>query len=106
VPRIKHKDGSVKTLSVPWARPGSGFTLLFEAFSMLLLENEMPVNKAANVLGVYPKRLWNVFNYWVSLAHKEDKIEDLTKIGFDETSSKKGHNYVTTMVDLEERRVL
>ena len=29
VPRIKTKDGCVKTVSVPWARPKSGFTLLF-----------------------------------------------------------------------------
>ena len=37
VPRIKQKDGKVKTVQVPWARPGSGFTLLFEAFAMLLI---------------------------------------------------------------------
>src|SRR5690606_17681398 len=54
VPRIKQGDGKTRTVSVPWARPGSGFTLLFEAFAMLLIENEMPVNKAAGILGVYP----------------------------------------------------
>lgn len=106
VPKIKQADGKVKTQAVPWARKGSGFTLLFEAFSMLLIENEMPVNKAAKILQVYPKRLWNVFSYWISIAHQDDTIEDLTKIGFDETSVRKGHNYVTTMVDLEQRRVL
>lgn len=106
VPRVKQADGSIKTQAVPWARKGSGFTLLFEAFSMLLIENEMPVNKAANILQVYPNRLWNVFNYWVSIAHNKDEIEKPEKVGFDETSVKKGHNYVTTMVDLEEKRVL
>lgn len=106
VPKLKQSDGKTKTQQVPWARKGSGFTLLFEAFPMLLIENEMPVSKAAQVLGVYPNRLWNVFNYWISKAHNEDEIEDLTKIGFDETSVKKGHNYVTTMVCLKERRVL
>src|SRR5690606_27669168 len=29
VPRIKQGDGKTRTVSVPWARPGSGFTLLF-----------------------------------------------------------------------------
>ncbi len=106
VPRIKQADGKIRTQPVPWARKGSGFTLLFEAFSMLLIENEMPVNKAAKILGVYPNRLWTVFNYWVSIAHNKDEIEGLEKVGFDETSMKKGHNYVTTMVDLEEKRVL
>lgn len=106
VPRVKQSDGKIKTQQVPWARPRSGFTLLFEAFSMLLIESEMPVNKAARVLGVNPHRLWNIFNYWISKAHNADQPGELDKIGFDETSSKKGHRYVTTMVDLTQRRVL
>ncbi len=106
VPRIKQKDGRIKTQPVPWARKGSGFSLLFEAYVMLLIENEMPLNKVGTVLNVYPKRLWTIFNYWISRAHKSDVIANVTKIGFDETSVKKGHNYVTTMVDIEERRVL
>lgn len=106
IPRVKEKCGKIRTQSVPWARPQSGFTLLFEAFSMLLIENEMPVNKAAKILGVYPNRLWTVFNYWISRAHNADEVGSLKQIGFDETSTKKGHHYVTTMVDLKERRVL
>ncbi len=106
VPRVKQSDGKIKTQPVPWARPQSGFTLLFEAFSMLLIENEMPINKAAEVLSVYPKRLWTIFNYWISLAHTSDEIGELKQVGFDETSTKKGHQYVTTTVDLQERRVL
>jgi len=57
VPRIKDKGGNVKQVPVPWARKGSGFTLLFEAYAMTLIEREMPVNKAADLLGVYPQRL-------------------------------------------------
>jgi len=106
VPKVKQANGKIKTQPVPWARKGSGFTLLFESFAMLLIENEMPVNKAAKVLKVYPNRLWTIFNYWVSIAHSEDEIEELEKVGFDETSMKQGHNYVTTMVDLDEKRVL
>ena len=106
VPRVVQKDGKTTTHQVPWARKGSGFTLLFEAYSMLLIENEMPVNKVARIVGVYPNRLWNVFSYWISKAHKADKIEKLKSVGFDETSTRKGHNYVTTCVDLDTRRVL
>ena len=106
VPRIKQKDGKTRTVQVPWARPQSGFTLLFEAFSMLLIENEMPINKAAKILGVYPNRLWTIFNYWISRAHNTDKIGSLSQVGFDETSTRKGHHYITTMVDLKQRRVL
>ena len=33
VPKVKQADGKIKTYPVPWARKGSGFTLLFEAIS-------------------------------------------------------------------------
>jgi len=106
VPRVKNREGKIELQSVPWARKNSGFTLLFEAYAMLLIENEMPVSKAAKTVKVYPQRLWRVFDYWISIAHTEDKISELENVGFDETSTKKGHNYVTILVDMQDRRVL
>jgi transposase len=106
VPRINTADGKTATVQVPWAREGSGFTLLFEAFSMLLIESEMPVNKAADIMGVYAQRLWNMFNYWVERAREADDQSGVEVLGIDETSTKKGHNYVTLAVDMEERRII
>ena len=106
VPRMTQSSGEVKTVVVPWARTGSGFTLLFEAFAMLLIEYEMPVNKVASTLRVVAHRLWRVFNFWVKDAIKEDNLESVKQVGIDETSSKKGHDYVTVCVDLEKRRVI
>ncbi|MBK6935012.1 MAG: transposase family protein [Bacteroidales bacterium] len=40
MPRVKDKNNKVHTIQVPWARSGSGFTLLFEAYSMLLMEQD------------------------------------------------------------------
>lgn len=106
VPRIKQSSGEVRTVVVPWARPGSGFTLLFEAFAMLLIEYEMPVNKVASTLRVVANRIWRVFNFWVTDGVQKDSLESVKQVGIDETSSKKGHNYVTVCADLEERRVI
>ena len=106
VPRIKQKDGKVKTVQVPWARQGSGFTLLFEAFAMLLIEYEMPINKVGSTIRVEPHRVWRVFNHWVEEGVKKDDLSTVTQVGIDDTSSKKGHNYVTVNVDLEKRRVI
>jgi hypothetical protein len=50
VPRIKQSSGEIRTVVVPWARPGSGFTLLFEAFAMLLIGK--PTTK---YLLIYPR---------------------------------------------------
>lgn len=106
VPRVKTDGDNTETVQVPWARPGSRFTLLFEAFSMLLIESEMPVSKAADIMDVYPQRLWNMFSYWIEKAHQADDQSQVTVLGIDETSSKKGHSYMTVAVDMKERRVV
>ena len=41
VPRVKLEDGKVRQISMPWEGKSKGFTLLFEAFSMHLIENEI-----------------------------------------------------------------
>lgn len=106
VPRITTTEGKVRSVEVPWARPGSGFTLLFEALSLALIEREMPVNRVAEVLKVNPQRIWTIFNHWIGKAIAADDPGTLTQLGVDETSTKKGHHYVTLGVDLDEARVV
>jgi transposase len=106
VPRITDSTGKVVTVQVPWARANSGFTLMFEAFSMALIESEMPVSRVAKLLKVNPDRIWTVFNHWVGKALAADRCEELTRLAIDETSSKRGHKYVTVGVDLDNQRVV
>jgi transposase len=106
VPRIRCTSGKVRQVAVPWAREGSGFTLLFEAFAMGLVEAEMPVNKVGETLGEYPNRIWTIFDHWLGIAYSEADHSTVRQLGLDETSSKKGHNYVTVGVDMEQRRVV
>jgi transposase len=56
VARIDCSDRGVRLVNVPWARPGSGFTLLFEAFVMTLVK-DMPVSAAARLVGEHDTRL-------------------------------------------------
>ena len=106
VPRIKTSRGEIRQVQVPWARPNSGFTLLFEAYAMSLIENEMPVKKAAEILHILPKRLWRIFNFWIGRAFHVNDQSNVKAVGIDETSKKKGHDYVMVAADLEERRVV
>jgi transposase len=106
VPRITTSEGKVRAVDVPWARPQSGFTLLFEAFALALIEREMPVTRVAEILDVNPQRVWTVFNHWISKARASDDPSAITRLGVDETSSKKGHSYVTIGVDLDAARVI
>jgi len=107
VPRIKNEtDQKVSQVQVPWSRKGSGFTLLFEAFSMALIELEMPVNKVGKLLVEYPNRIWTIFKYWIGIAYNEADHSDIKNLGIDETSSKKGHKYMTVAVDMDTKRVI
>jgi transposase len=106
VPRIKTGENSIHQVAVPWARENSGFTLLFEAYTMLLIESEMPVSKVSACVKVTAPRIWRVFNYWIVRAFSKDRLATVTQIGMDETSRKKGHHYVTVFADLEQRRVI
>ena len=106
VPRIEQSDGKIRQQSVPWARSGSGFTLLFEAYAMLLIESEMPVSKVADCVQVTAPGVWRVFDCWIEKSKRQDDLSQVIEIGIDETSSKKGHNYVTVFVDMNNRRVI
>lgn len=106
VPRIRMSDGKVRMVEVPWARPGSGFTLLFEAYTMKLIESEMPVSSVAKQTKVTAPRIWRVFHHWVSKARARIDLSGVRRIGIDETFSRKGHNYITNFVDLDTRELI
>jgi len=105
VPRVQCPTCGVKRVNVPWARPGSGFTLLFEALIMTLVK-VMPVQSAAQIVGEHDTRLWRVLHHYVDDARERADYSDVAKLALDETAARRGHNYVTLFVDLFMRRVL
>ena len=70
-PRVKCPKCGVRRVPVPWAREGSGFTLLFEAF-LLVLAKEMPVNAVARIVGEHDTRIWRILRHYVELFHVHD----------------------------------
>jgi transposase len=105
VPRVKCSRCGVKTVAVPWARPGVGFTLLFEAFALVLVR-DMPVKAAARILREHDTRIWRVLHYYVQYARRKENFSEVSQIGTDETSWKKRHQYVSVFVDLKESRTI
>ena len=104
LPRVKCGEHGVKTINVPWAREGSGFTLLFEGW-VVELAKHLPVATIANMVDEYDTRLWRFIKHYVDEARSREDYSDVTAIGIDETS-KKGHKYVTVVVDLNQRKVI
>lgn len=107
VPRVNcpNEGCGVKQVQVPWARAGSGFTLLFEALVMTMAR-DMPVNVMARLFSVTDTRLWRVINAYVEMARAKEDFSDVKRIGVDETSVKKGHDYVSFFFDLDKKKLL
>ena len=104
-PRVQCSRCGVHRIAVSWARPDSGFTLLFEAF-VLQLAKAMPLLAIARLVGEHDTLLWRIVNHYVDLARSKADHSQVTQVGIDETAARRGHNYVSLFVDMQARKVL
>lgn len=106
VPRIQCSQcGGTTQPPVPWAREGSHFTLMFEALA-LTLAREMPVAICARMLGCSQQALWRLIDAHVQRARARESHAGVRTLGIDETACRRGHNYVTLVHDIEQRKLL
>ena len=109
IPRVKLPEGSVRQVSPPWAGKLSGFTLLFEAF-LLLLARETTFTGAARISGLSVHRVMSLCERYVDEAVSTADFSEVRRLAIDETSRAKGHDYVSLFADAdpdpERRRVL
>lgn len=104
-PRVECSHCGVHRVAVPWARPDSGFTLLFEALVMMLAKS-MPVLAVARLVGEYDTLIWRIVTHYVEAARAKADYSTVSQIGVDETASRRGQLYVSLFVDLGQRKVL
>lgn len=105
VPRVRCEACGVRRVTVAWARAGSGFTLLFEALVMALVAS-MPVARVARTVGEHDTTLWRVIHHYVEQARARADHGEVSRVAFDETAARRGHDYVSLFVDLDHARVL
>jgi transposase len=105
VPRVTCGDCGVHLIEVPWARKQSGFTFLMDAI-ILTLAQSMPISKVAKMLDEHDTRVWRVIIYYVKKSRSKEDFSNVSIIGLDETSFKKGHKYITIVADIESSKVI
>jgi transposase len=105
VPRVDCAEHGVHLVAVPWARPGSGFTLLMEV-AMLTFAKQMPIAPLAEMAREHDTRIWRVIEHHVHTTRASLDYSGVTQVGMDETSARRGHDYVSIFMDLAERRVV
>jgi len=105
VPRVKCSEHGVVTVTVPWAEPGSGFTALFEALVIDWLK-EASVQAVSRRMSLSWNAIDGIMQRAVirGLAQREETSPE--RIGVDETSFRKRHDYVTVVSDRDNSTVL
>lgn len=104
-PRVKLPSGSVRLVEPDFAGRLNGFTLLFEAF-ILMLSGQMPFAAVSRIVGESAHRVLAVCEKYVEMACGLADHSDVTALAIDETSRARGHSYVTLAADADARRVL
>jgi transposase len=100
-PRVECPDHGVKIARVLRAEPGSRFTILFERFAIDLLQATQTVKGAQEILRTNWDQTWNVVQPAVARGLERKQVKDVPRIGIDEKAFRKGHDYVTLLVNLD-----
>ena len=104
-PRVKLPDGRVVLIELDWAGNLAGFTLLFEALVLAMVQH-MTFAGVAELTGLSWHRVHAICSRYVDLAVEQADLSGVTAVAFDETSSRRGHNYITLAADTEQRKVV
>lgn len=106
LPRAKCRQcGHVHRVAPPWKGLSKHFTKAFEAYA-LLLAREMPIKRAAEIIGASDTRLWRLIRAHIAAARAAADWSAVLCVGVDEMSVRKGGKSLTVFADLEKCRVL
>lgn len=96
VPRIECPTHGVRQVAVPWGEPGSHFTSVFEALAISWLR-EATISAVARILRLSWGQIDGIMQRAVKRGLARRVPRQLTRIGIDETSYQKRHEYVTVV---------
>lgn len=100
VPRVECPEHGVKTIRVPWAEPGSPFTALYEALIIDWLR-AANTRAVARRMGLTWDQVDGVMQRAVRRGLARRELTVPRRVGVDETSFQKRHEYVTVVADLD-----
>ena len=104
-PWVNLPDGRVAQIEPKWFGKLSGSTLLFEAL-ILTMAQQMTFAAVAELVNVSWHHVHAICSRYVDLALAEADLSAITAVAIDETSSRRGHDYLTLAADITERKVV
>ena len=105
--RIQCPEHGIVVADVPWAYPNSGFTKDFD-----LTVGWLAIYLPRSVVSEYMRIDWDTVGRCVHRTlndiepERSRRLDNLVNIGIDETSYKKGHKYITVIVNHDTNTVV
>lgn len=105
-PRVRCAEHGVVSAHVPWARHGAGHTLGFDD-TIAWLATQTSKSAVTELMRVAWRTVGSIVaRVWADTEGLGDRLGGLRRIGIDEISYKRGHKYLTVVVDHDTGRLL
>ena len=105
VPRVQCSEHGVLQVDIPWAEPNSGFTALMEALIIDWLQ-EASILAVSRRMRLSWDQIDGIMQRAVRRGLARRKLVGIRRVGVDETSFQRRHEYVTIVSDQEGGGVL
>ncbi len=98
-PRIQCPEHGIREAVMPLSERRSRFTLRFESRSIRVLQN-MDIYNFTQIMDISWSQAWNIIDHAVKRGMSR-KTSHPRIIGIDDKSYRKGHKYITIVMDME-----
>jgi transposase len=106
LPRAECKVHGAKTVDAPWAEAGSRWTLMYEAFALLVLQEVPALAKASKILGISWDEAHAIRKRAVRRGLRRRKTAGIEYLGIDEKSFSRKERFITVLSDVSAGRIL
>ena len=105
-PRVNCAEHGPTVAAVPWARHGAGHTYVFDE-QVARLATQCSKSAVTELMRIAWRTVGAIITrVWADVDALHDRFSDLRRIGIDEISYKRGHRYLTVVVDHDTGRLV
>ena len=105
-PRVNCREHGATVAAVPWARHGAGHTRAFDE-QVAWLATQCSKTAVTELMRIAWRTVGAIITrVWADVEAVHDRFAGLRRIGIDEISYKRGHQYLTVVVDHDTGRLV